>query len=119
MRRNTNAVRDARWRIEPSPGCRSLYGDAVTTQPPPADDDLIALLQERDGLVTTLRLRDGRRLDVRNIAWGYDDGDEHAHVTTNISPDVRGTDIFFFYTHQVQAVLGEAGELLWGAQLDP
>src|SRR5262245_18554217 len=47
-----------------------------------ADSELIALLRGRDGPPTDVPLRDGRRLRVFNIAWGYDDGDLWAHVTT-------------------------------------
>ncbi|MDT4892338.1 MAG: hypothetical protein QOE97_1373 [Pseudonocardiales bacterium] len=46
-------------------------------------------------------LRDGTTLVVHNIAWGYDDGDDSAHVTTNISPRLDGTTIDFFCTSDV------------------
>jgi hypothetical protein len=69
------------------------------------DDALIALLRQRDGLDTEVVLRDGRRVVVRNIAWGYDDSDDWAHVTTNVSPEVRGHSIDFFFTNDVAAVL--------------
>ena len=83
-------------------------------QPPPADESLIRLLQERDGRSSVVLLRDGRRLDVWNIAWGYDMGDEYAHVTTNISPTVEGASIDFFFTNDVTAVLDEEGHLVHG-----
>jgi hypothetical protein len=54
----------------------------------PVDEELIDLLVRREGMTTEVVLRDGRRLRVVNIAWGYDDGDAHAHVTTYVSPSV-------------------------------
>lgn len=71
--------------------------NSVTANPPPLDGELISLLQERDALATEVVLRDGRRLTVFDIAWGYDLGDQFAHVTTNISPgrDDRPIDVFF------------------------
>jgi len=54
----------------------------------------------------------GRRLDVRNVAWGYDMGDEYAHVTTNISPDVEEASIDVFFTNEVRAVLDSDGRPL-------
>ena len=82
----------------------------VVNQPEPADAQLIELLQRRDGHRTILVLRDGRRLSVINIAWGYDIGDEYAHVTSNISPAVDGESVDFFMTSQVERILNESGE---------
>lgn len=68
------------------------------------DGELIDLLVHRDGRATEVLCRDGRVLTVVNIAWGYDEGDSHAHVTTNISPDVVGASMDLFFTHEVTAV---------------
>ena len=46
-------------------------------------------------------LRDGRSLIVYNVAWGYDEGNDWAHVTTNISPSLAGVAVDFFYTSAV------------------
>jgi hypothetical protein len=73
-------------------------------QPAPRDGDLIALLNERDGRATRVEMRDGSALTVFNIAWGYDMGDEFAHVTTNISPDATGASVDFFRTNDVVRV---------------
>ena len=54
-----------------------------------ADDELIGLLTAREGRLTKIVLHDGQSLDVWNIAWGYDESDDHAHVTSNISPRKR------------------------------
>jgi len=40
------------------------------------DDALIELLRSQDGELTTVVLANGARLDVVNIAWGYDEGEE-------------------------------------------
>lgn len=83
-------------------------------QPPAADTRLIDLLRERDGRPTVVELHDGRRLTVINIAWGYDMGDTHAHVTTNCSPDVAGEPIDVFFTGEVQRVMDpDREEPLW------
>ena len=64
----------------------------------PRDQDLIDLLRRRDGQLTLAKLADGRVRYIKNIAWGYDIGDHHAHVTTNISPDGDALSVDFFYT---------------------
>ena len=89
---------------------------AQVEQPEPADKDLIELLTTRDGQPTFVKLRDGRRLSVINIAWGYDMGDEYAHVTTNVSPSVDGEAVDFFFTNEVVAVLDESDRTLRRAE---
>lgn len=72
----------------------------------PADQELIDLLLERDGRWTEVELHDGHRLRVLNIAWGYDEGDEYAHVTTNCSPSPgRRVPMDFFFTSDVARVI--------------
>jgi hypothetical protein len=78
-------------------------------QPEPVDADLIDLLNERDGRASVVVLADGNQLTVFNIAWGYDMGEDHAHITTNVSPDVPGQSIDFFRTEDVIRVLSEDG----------
>lgn len=77
-------------------------GGSIT---PDDDKKLIELLRSRDALRTRLELRDGTALDVWNIAWGYDHGDDFAHITSNISPEQDGSSIDFFFTHQVKKVI--------------
>lgn len=84
--------------------------------PGPVDADLVDLLCRRGGLETTVVLADGRRLRVLNIAWGYAIGDEHAHVTTNISPDVPGTRVDCFVTNNVDSVLDETSAVIFRAR---
>ena len=89
----------------------------MTTQPGPRDESLLSLFGDRDGRTTRVILRDGRLLTVLNIAWGYDMGDEFAHVTTNVSPSVEGTSIDFFYTSDVETVSDpSSGDVLFTAQ---
>ena len=71
----------------------------------PRDVELLRVLRERDGVETVVVLRDGRRLVVHDIAWGYDIGDEWAHVTTNVSPGVDGASIEFFSTIEVMEMI--------------
>jgi hypothetical protein len=79
-------------------------------QPPAADTRLIGLLRERDGRPTAVELHDGRCLTVINIAWGYDMGDTHAHVTTNCSPFIDGEPVEVFFTDEVQRVIDQDRE---------
>jgi hypothetical protein len=80
------------------------YARMEHEQPQPRDEPLIALLQERDGKLTRVETRDGSVLRVFNIAWGYDMGDEFAHVTTNVSPFIDGESMDFFWTNDVTQV---------------
>jgi hypothetical protein len=81
-------------------------------QPESMDRDLIELLVQRDGARTTVVLSNGRTLDVRNIAWGYDTGDACAHVTTNISPATVSASVDCFHTRDVRAVLDQHGSFI-------
>jgi hypothetical protein len=78
----------------------------------PRDVELLRVLQERDAVETVVVLRDGRRLSVYDIAWGYDMGDEWAHVTSNISPGVEGASIDVFSTSEVLWVLDPASDIV-------
>ncbi|MDX6430238.1 MAG: hypothetical protein QOE54_2604 [Streptosporangiaceae bacterium] len=80
----------------------------MAVQLPPRDEAILRLLQQRDGLASEVVLSDDTRLTVFNIAWGYDIQDEYAHVTTNISPDVEGAAIDFFFTESVRAIVDPA-----------
>jgi hypothetical protein len=96
--------RPDRWHADPVP----------VGQPPPLDEVLLTLLQRRDGVPSDVVLRDGTRLTVFNIAWGYDLGDQFAHVTTNVSPDVSGAEIGIFCTADVSTLVDpETGAVLY------
>lgn len=87
-----------------------IVRDAAEMKP---DSELIAVFQRRDGMRTEVTLANGQRLSVWNIAWGYDIGDEYAHVTTNCSPFVGKEPLDFFYTDEVTEVreVGTGGVL--------
>jgi hypothetical protein len=72
--------------------------------PDARDLEILEVLQQRDGRLSEVELKDGRTCEVWNIAWGYDAGDSWAHVTTNTSPYVAGQDLDFFFTHEVQTI---------------
>ncbi len=65
---------------------------------------IVKILKDRDGIWTKIILKDGREIETLNIVWGYDLGDEYAHITTNISPESKEQieyDIIFFYSNEV------------------
>jgi len=68
-------------------------------------ETILRVLRKRDGIATSVLLTDGEILRVVNIAWGYDTGAVHAHVTTNISPQIEGETVGFFRTDEVRALL--------------
>lgn len=65
------------------------------------DARIIGLLRRRDGMCSEVLLDGERRITVWNIAWGYDLGDEYAHVTSNCSPFVGNEPSDFFSTSEV------------------
>ena len=74
----------------------------------PLDTSLISILRARDGVATEVQLRNGVSLRVWNIAWAYDDGDQWAHVASNVSPRIEGEALDFFSTSDVALVLDQA-----------
>ena len=88
--------------------------------PSGVDRKIIEILKSRDSRWTLVRLRSGDELRVFNIAWGYDLGDEWAHVTTNISPEQDSeTPIEFFYTSDVEALIDEGStRVIWEARAE-
>jgi hypothetical protein len=77
---------------------------------PEEDKKIIELLESRDTLETHVQLHSGKIAKLWNIAWGYDIGDDFAHITTNISPSQPGQEIDFFYTHEIVSINdGESG----------
>lgn len=86
----------------------------AASHPEPRDSDLIDLLSARDGVRTLVAVQKGDTFTVLNIAWGYDLGDEYAHVTTNASPFVNDLPIDVFSTEGVTQVRDAAtGEVLY------
>jgi hypothetical protein len=81
-----------------------------------ADSEIIALFTSRDGIETVVKTNSGAVYSVYNIAWGYDLGDDHAHVTTNVSPDVDGASFDVFSTADLIEILdGPSGSILYRA----
>jgi hypothetical protein len=85
-------------------------------QPEPLDEVIINILRSRDS-VPTVRVRGGQVYVVYDIAWGYDMGDQYAHVTTNISPRVEDRPIDFFFTSEIERMVDPVtGSLLFEAE---
>ncbi len=70
------------------------------------DRTILRLLRDRDreGIPSEVVLRDGSRLLIFNISWGYDPAAVSAQVTTNISPAVGGAPVDVFTTAAVVAI---------------
>jgi hypothetical protein len=67
-------------------------------------------------MATRVDLIDGRMLAVWNVTWGYDMGDDRAHVTTNCSPFVDSEPIDVFGTAEVVSVFDPvSGDPIWAA----
>lgn len=66
----------------------------------------------------TIKLDDGRALRVLDVAWGYDMGDDHAHITTNVSPGDPGAEIDFFFTCEIEDV-SDSGSRVLTEELHP
>ncbi len=76
----------------------------------PKDNQVIKLFQEYDGRLLIVWLKDGPVYSVFNIACGYDMGDEFAHITSNISPEIEKIPAHFFYTSSILEIIdGESG----------
>jgi hypothetical protein len=82
---------------------RSAMSDNVKPDTNASHDRALRILKRRNGKWSEVWLRDGRRVRVLNIAWGYDLSDPVAHVITNISPSLAGADlpVDFFRTDEV------------------
>lgn len=68
------------------------------------DQNIIDILISRDGQPTVVHLADKRVLKIWNIAWGYDIGDDFAHITTNISPEIKNSNIYYFNINEIQKI---------------
>lgn len=72
-------------------------------------------LKRRGDEITRVVLESGAELRVWNVAWGYDPGEEVAHVTTNASPPpVDDYDIDFFHASEIVRIEDyETSVVLW------
>ncbi|MCK9480133.1 MAG: hypothetical protein M0R38_00020 [Bacteroidia bacterium] len=68
------------------------------------DKHIIEIFKTTDQIEKLVYLDNNSVLTVWNIAWGYDIGDEFAHITTNISPEIKDFNIDFFYTNEIQKI---------------
>jgi hypothetical protein len=62
------------WRNERTSELDADTRCVEASQPPPKDERMLAVFQERDGQSTRVVMSDGRELIAFNIAWGYDMG---------------------------------------------
>ena len=65
------------------------------------DKDIIKIFNSHDGIPLEVTVKSMKKHIVLNIAWGYDDGDEYSHISTNISPSIDGYDFDFFYSNEI------------------
>ncbi len=79
---------------------------------------VIEILKSRGGKWTSVFLKNGQELSVFNIAWGYDLGDDYAHVTTNISPaNDEPAEVDFFTVDEVTKIAdAETGRVVWSLE---
>lgn len=68
------------------------------------DEHIIKIFKTTDQIEKMVCLDNNSVLTVWNIAWGYDIGDEFAHITTNISPEIKNSNIDCFYTNEIQKI---------------
>jgi len=68
------------------------------------DKHIIEIFKTTDQIEKAVYLDNNSTLTVWNIAWGYDIGDEFAHETTNISPEIKNSEIDYFYTNEIQKI---------------
>lgn len=70
--------------------------------------EIFNFLNDTEAIVT---LGDGRELKVWNIAWAYDESDDFAHITSNISPTKEGASIDFFYTNEIKTIANNGEQI--------
>lgn len=77
---------------------------------------IVKILEKRCGTSSTVYLKDKQVLLVNDIAWGYDIGDDFAHITTNISPPQDGVEVDYFYVSEVEKIIDtESGKVIYEA----
>lgn len=68
------------------------------------DQGIIEVFTTADQIEKTVYLDNNLVLTVWNIAWGYDLGEDFAHITTNISPEIQNSSNDFFYTNEIKRI---------------
>lgn len=75
---------------------------------------IVKILEKRCGHLTEVQLGNGKLLNVNNITWGYDMGDDFAHITANINSIQESMEIHFFYVNEVSKLLDpETGKIIF------
>ena len=81
---------------------------------------VIPLLRQREGQETIVFLSNARTLRIFNAVWGQDLGEDFEHITSNISPNVDGATIDFFFTDEIASIVDPVtGKQLWKANGTP
>jgi len=96
-----------------------MYVYSMTSPKEPAriDQSIIDVLVEHDGTVVKVILLDESVHLVLDIAWGYDWGDDFAHITTNCSPGREDLPLDLFFTNEIAVILDfEEQVSLWAPQ---
>lgn len=75
------------------------------------DSHIIEIFNFLDNTETNVTLHDGKELKVWNITWGYDESEDYAHITSNISPIKEGTSIDFFHTNEIKTISNNREQL--------
>ena len=75
---------------------------------------IVDILESRAERETKIEMADGQTYVVFNICWGRDMGEDWEHITTNISPDIKGASLDFFLTSGVTKLTDpHTGAVLW------
>jgi hypothetical protein len=83
------------------------------------DQDIIDVLEKRHGMPTVVKLGDGRMLPVKNIAYGYDEDSDVAHIATNMRPAEPAIEASLFFTSEIVEILDPAtGATIWRRTVD-
>lgn len=71
----------------------------------PQHQRALDVLVHRRGQWSRVHLTDGRLLQVYDVAWGLDAGEDVAHVTTNVSPGPgAGHEVDFFHANEIARI---------------
>jgi len=71
----------------------------------PSHARALDILVHRCGTASLVRLSGGKSCTVHDVAWGYDLGEDIAHITTNISPGPPGPcEIDFFHANEIARI---------------
>lgn len=69
------------------------------------DKILIETITDLDGHELIVYLKNGEIKKVWNIGWGYDEGDDYAHIITNASPFINGASIDVFFSNDIARII--------------